>query len=154
MEKAGKMPKVSKLFVYKWHRRFLNGRDSVLDDERLGRIKLFAKHWLKKLATPWKVTGASLLRNLCPCLISVTAPPLQSYRIFRYEQSLSSLDTRLLTEDDKAKRVQLSRAFLRYNTKTTFYNEWSQLTKHGCTITIPRQSNSHQHGKEKHHHLP
>lgn len=38
MEEAGKEPKVRRSFVNKWPRRFSIGRDSVLDDERPGRI--------------------------------------------------------------------------------------------------------------------
>lgn len=43
IEEAEKMPKVSRSFVYKYHRRFLNGRDSVLDDERPGRNRIICK---------------------------------------------------------------------------------------------------------------
>lgn len=61
----------------------------------------------------------------------------------------------LLTEEEKAKRVRLPRAFLRqYTNGDGFLQLIAQLTKHCCTITIPKQSNSPRYGTENHHQLP
>lgn len=82
MKEAGKVPKVSRSFVNKWPRRFSIGRDSVLDDDRPGRIG-------NVMESDGRVTVAELA-SMFDISYGIS---YNSHRMFRYVKSFSSLDT-------------------------------------------------------------
>lgn len=117
MEEAEKMPKVSRSFVYKWHRRFLNGRDSVLDDERPGRNRIICKKLIERIGNVMESDGRVTVAELASMFdigYGTAFTILTEYLDMR--RVSARWIPRLLTEDEKAKRVQLSRAFLRQYT--------------------------------------
>lgn len=114
LEEAGKMFKVSRSCVYKWHSRFVNGRDSVQDDERPGRSRIISPSLIERIGNVMDEDGRITVVELAARFDIGYGT---AYAILNDNLNMRRVSARwiprLLTEGDKVKRVQLSRAFLR-----------------------------------------
>ncbi|XP_062618459.1 histone-lysine N-methyltransferase SETMAR-like [Saccostrea cucullata] len=122
LKKAGSKSKVSRAFVYKWHRRFLEGRDSVLDDERAGRKRIISENLVERISNVMERDGRVTVAELASMfdISSGTAFTILSQHLDMKRVSARWIP-KLLTDEDKTKRLQLSRAFLRrYSNEDNF----------------------------------
>lgn len=108
------LPSCGKTFVYKWHERFRNGRNSVEDDGRAGRPSVALVSNTDKvrelLDTDRRITVRAIADKLG---ISASL----THRILVTELGMSKVSARwvprLLKEDEKQRRILCSAEFLR-----------------------------------------
>lgn len=122
LEVADNMSKVSRAFVYKWHRRFSCGRDSIFDDERPGRRPIICKNLVQRISDVMENDGRVTVAELAD-LFDVSSGTIFTILTDHLEMRRVAARwiPRLLTENDKTKRVQLSKTFLwRYSHEKDF----------------------------------
>ena len=64
LEVADNMSKVSRAFVYKWHRRFSPERDSIFEDERPSRRQIICKNIVQRISNVMENDGRVTVAEL------------------------------------------------------------------------------------------
>lgn len=113
MIKEGLKRKCSRSLVFKWHERFRNGRESIEDDVRCGRVPVVKQSVTEKVRERIREDRLTI-RSIAERL-GVSFSVVQE--IITKDLNMSKVSarwvSRLLSAEDKAKRVERSEEFLR-----------------------------------------
>ena len=113
LEKAGSKPKVCRALVYKWHKRFSDGRTSTEDDAGRGRTSIINSDLIRSVSNVIEQDRRQSVREISAQL-DVSYGTVQT--ILKNHLDMNRVSARwiprLLTEDEKLKRVRISRSFL------------------------------------------
>ena len=114
LESSACRPSVSRALVYKWHKRFDDGRVSTKDNERVGRPAIADEKALtlvrKVIDTDWLLTVRDIA-EICDLKRTTVHDILTEH--FGMQRVSARWVPRLLTDENKERRVSTSRAFLR-----------------------------------------
>ena len=115
LKQSEKHSKVSRSLIFKWHKRFADGRDSLVDDEREGRSSFresdAVKHEVRDVINgDWRQTVREVADK---CGISETT----AHQILANDLYMNRICARwvprILTVEQLTKRVELSKQFIK-----------------------------------------
>jgi hypothetical protein len=90
LKQSEKHSKVSRLLIFKWHKRFADGRDSLGDDERKGRPSFRESDAVKNEVQEWnQLSSVVIIRS------RILMPPRLTFLINCFDNS--TLFVKLLT---------------------------------------------------------
>lgn len=114
IKSTGKYDQCSRAFVFKWHARFRDGRDSIQDDPRCGRPSVVKSSMVGKVRDIVKEDRRVTVRYIA---VELGVSPSVIHEILTKELNMSKVSARwvprLLTDTEKECRVRCSETFLR-----------------------------------------
>ena len=115
IENAAQKPTVCRSLVYKWHRRFSEGRESVKDDQRSGRpVEVMEQDTIEQVKEKINGDRRSSFRHVSASLnLSYGTVNRIVTDVLKMRRVSARWDPHLLSVTEKEQRVDASRSFLR-----------------------------------------
>ena len=113
LEKAQMKPTVCRALVYKWHRRFSEGRTSIEDDSGRGRKRKINGKLISAVSDVMEKDRRQTVAEVAT-QVGVSVGTIHTVLTEHLDMRRVSARwiPRLLSADDKSRRIQLSRSFL------------------------------------------